>query len=124
MEFDYHAYDMLVRPNADGYDVNYGRLARVTIAGVDVYMDAQRAYENGLDYAVPLSVPEFLNDRYLDVQRPNGFGFIVHVTDDAHFEIVAPVLSALDGFEFALVKDSDMGSWRKWIRGQKDPKFR
>lgn len=118
MEFDYYAYDMVERDNADGYGVNYDRLARVTVAGIDVYIDAHRAHEYGLDYAAPEEIPVFLNDRYLDVQRDNGFGFLVYVTDDVHFEIIAPVLSALDGIETASVTDNGSES-RRWVRGKR-----
>lgn len=115
MEFDYHAYPTVVRKNKDGYEIRYDCMARVEMAGVSVYMDAFRAKEYGLNPAAPEPIPEFINDRYLDVQRDNGFGFLVYVTDPAHFDAVAVAASKVDGIAWVLMNGGDV--YMRWENG-------
>lgn len=116
MKFDYHAYPIIDRMHADGFEITYGRMARVTVNGINVYIDAQRAWGYGLNYAEPEEIPEFLTQCHMDVQRDNGYGFYVYVTDIAHFALIGPALSLVEGIAFARAYDPN-GPYRRWENG-------
>lgn len=90
---------VVIRPNEDGIDVNYGPLVAGNLDGIpfvaeDWYLDMLK-----LPYVIMDKIPEFLLDFKLDVELSveSGRKIIVHILDKADIRQLAVAFSKVGG---------------------------
>lgn len=95
--------NIVIQKNEDGFDVNYGTLVLVELAGVYVTLEDWRAEQLGLTYTVVDKVPEFVKGIKLSLDYHGNHQIYVHVFHKGDIKQVGWALSLIkDGFRVSV----------------------
>lgn len=90
----HYKFPEITRTNIYGEEEDFGRLAKVNIAGIDVYIASHRVEPRFGKLGAVEEVPEFLTDLYINCCETGGNGnSYVYITDKAHIWPVCQYLS-------------------------------